>query len=623
MTTSSLRRWVYTTLALAFLSPLSAFAQTAIDMSMSASDAPDPVVAGSGDGNLVHILSATNNDATATAAGVTVAVTPVLPDGVTPVSIVPDIGTFDENTFVWTIGDHPPGVTANLTITLTVGASTVAGTDVISATGTVSAVDNTDPVPGNDTAVDPTSVERSVDMLMAAADTPDPVVAGSGTGNLVHVLSATNNGPSDASGVSIAVAPVIPTGVSIDSISPDIGTWDINTLTWTIGTHPAGVTANLTITLTVGAATAVGTDVISATGTVSSTETDSNPDNNTAVDPTSVTRSATFDITKIWDGGEVDVQLTCGGILVDSATTSGLSASFTLADFADATDCTVTETVPTGYAPTYSAGCSASPVTSGQTYACDITNDTSLAGFTVTKTFSDSTTDDVEVSISCDDGFLNATTATIAGDGVDSFRFIATEFINGAMNCTISETSATEGYEQSDPCVFENVTAGEYACALENDAEPGTFSVTKTWDITGAGSQTVVDQDVTLVIDCESDVSSPEPLPCDSQPDSTQCVWNLDWDGLGLGDSVTASVEVDTADGDAFCTAYETNVDSSEVETTDDCEPRMLVEAAGSNGCEINNTVFFEGIPTLSQYGLALMALLMLGVGMVGFRRFA
>ncbi|MBT8052804.1 MAG: IPTL-CTERM sorting domain-containing protein, partial [Xanthomonadales bacterium] len=27
--------------------------------------------------------------------------------------------------------------------------------------------------------------------------------------------------------------------------------------------------------------------------------------------------------------------------------------------------------------------------------------------------------------------------------------------------------------------------------------------------------------------------------------------------------------------------------------------------------------------PTLSQYGLALMALLMLGVGMVGFRRFA
>ena len=32
-------------------------------------------------------------------------------------------------------------------------------------------------------------------------------------------------------------------------------------------------------------------------------------------------------------------------------------------------------------------------------------------------------------------------------------------------------------------------------------------------------------------------------------------------------------------------------------------------------GCDVAGTVFFEGIPTLSQYGLALMALLMLGVG--------
>jgi hypothetical protein len=38
--------------------------------------------------------------------------------------------------------------------------------------------------------------------------------------------------------------------------------------------------------------------------------------------------------------------------------------------------------------------------------------------------------------------------------------------------------------------------------------------------------------------------------------------------------------------------------------------------------CTITNTVFFEGIPTLNQYGLALLALLMLGVGFVGFRRF-
>ena len=44
--------------------------------------------------------------------------------------------------------------------------------------------------------------------------------------------------------------------------------------------------------------------------------------------------------------------------------------------------------------------------------------------------------------------------------------------------------------------------------------------------------------------------------------------------------------------------------------------------AAGDEiACEIVNTVFFEGIPTLNQYGMAILALLMLGVGLVGFRR--
>jgi len=38
--------------------------------------------------------------------------------------------------------------------------------------------------------------------------------------------------------------------------------------------------------------------------------------------------------------------------------------------------------------------------------------------------------------------------------------------------------------------------------------------------------------------------------------------------------------------------------------------------------CTLTASVFFEGIPTLSQYGMAIMVLLMLGVGFVGFRRF-
>jgi len=46
------------------------------------------------------------------------------------------------------------------------------------------------------------------------------------------------------------------------------------------------------------------------------------------------------------------------------------------------------------------------------------------------------------------------------------------------------------------------------------------------------------------------------------------------------------------------------------------------LDAGDSATCTFTNTVFFEGIPTLGQYGLAVLALLMLGAGFIGFRRF-
>ena len=64
------------------------------------------------------------------------------------------------------------------------------------------------------------------------------------------------------------------------------------------------------------------------------------------------------------------------------------------------------------------------------------------------------------------------------------------------------------------------------------------------------------------------------------------------------------------------------NVVDSSVETENDCYGSVRVFPGSEASCGFTNTVFFEGIPTLSQYGLAIMALLMLGVGFVGFRRF-
>ena len=65
-------------------------------------------------------------------------------------------------------------------------------------------------------------------------------------------------------------------------------------------------------------------------------------------------------------------------------------------------------------------------------------------------------------------------------------------------------------------------------------------------------------------------------------------------------------------------------MDSSAVESSSTCEGGVGFAVGDTvKTCAITNTVFYEGIPTLSQYGLALLALLMLGVGFVGIRRFA
>jgi len=60
----------------------------------------------------------------------------------------------------------------------------------------------------------------------------------------------------------------------------------------------------------------------------------------------------------------------------------------------------------------------------------------------------------------------------------------------------------------------------------------------------------------------------------------------------------------------------------SAVEVTNDCGRETVEVGDTMVDCDIMATAFYEGIPTLSQYGMALMALLMLGVGFVGFRRF-
>jgi hypothetical protein len=68
------------------------------------------------------------------------------------------------------------------------------------------------------------------------------------------------------------------------------------------------------------------------------------------------------------------------------------------------------------------------------------------------------------------------------------------------------------------------------------------------------------------------------------------------------------------------CFAFEEEMQAVLTDQSD-CESLFLLPGQGDS-CVIVNTRLYAGIPTLSQYGLMLMALLMLGFGAVAYRRF-
>ncbi len=86
---------------------------------------------------------------------------------------------------------------------------------------------------------------------------------------------------------------------------------------------------------------------------------------------------------------------------------------------------------------------------------------------------------------------------------------------------------------------------------------------------------------------------------------------------LGLQGEATAWVDVDSTNGPANCWAKE-RIFSSAVEVDNPCRTPQGLTMGQTTSCTITNTVFYEGIPVLNRYGLAILTLLMLGVG---FRR--
>jgi LPXTG-site transpeptidase (sortase) family protein len=264
-------------------------------------------------------ITATNHGP-GTATGVQV--TDLLPAGLTYVSSVASVGTYDSGTGAWIIGALANGANGTLSIT-----ATVTGTAALTNTATKTAEDQVDPVSGNNSAsasVTPVSADIGLTKIV---DNATPSLGS----NVTFTITATNHGPSSATGVK--VTDVLPAGLTyVSSVATAGTTYDSGTGIWTIGALANGLSAALSITATV-------TTTASVTNTANKTGEDQ-------VDPVAGNNSASAVLT----GQAADIGVTK---TVDNATPNlGSSVTFTITATnhgpSNATGVQVTDVLPAG-----------------------------------------------------------------------------------------------------------------------------------------------------------------------------------------------------------------------------------------------------------------------------------
>ncbi|AWI24430.1 Ig-like domain-containing protein [Flavobacterium pallidum] len=149
--------------------------------------------------------------------------------------------------------------------------------------------------------------------------------------NVTFTITATNNGPGAATGV--VVNDLLPSGYSLVSASPAIGSYNTGTGVWTIGNMTSGQSRVLTITGTV-----LATGSYSNTATITGNELDQTAGNNSANSTPVPVPQSNRGVTKIVDNGTPNVGSNVTFTI--TASNAGPSAS---------TGVNVNDLLPTGY----------------------------------------------------------------------------------------------------------------------------------------------------------------------------------------------------------------------------------------------------------------------------------
>ncbi len=298
---------------------------------------------------------------------------------------------------------------------------------------------------------------------------------------------------------------------------------------------------------------------------------------------------------------------------------------------------TISEQSTSGWKLVSSSCADGSPVSNAslepdENLTCTFVNMPTRATFAVSKVFSDGDNPSaVTATISCNTGLpLDQSKSITTGQGV---TFVVNDFDSGEMDCTVAEQPGslagyTPNYLASGPgssndstgCHYADVTGGgNFTCVITNHADLVEITIEKRWVIEGAAMD-FVDTRYSLTLFCDAQIAGGQ-ADCSGITDAkgrsshnyTSC---RSFQG---DDSASFLAEVTPNWPESHCRVVEQVYDNS-VEIDNACQ-NLKVSHGQGDLCLITNTVFFEGIPMLGAQAKALLALLLLSIGLLAFRR--
>jgi uncharacterized repeat protein (TIGR01451 family) len=479
-----------------------------------------------------------------------------------------------------------PGVGTNGTLSCTINflnsAQSAQFTLVIEAGNTLSVsntatatTDSADPNQGNNTSATVVTTVTPIADLGVVKNGPATINAGE---NIAYTITVTNNGPSNADDVSLT--DTTPAGTTFVSATQNTGpTFNCSTpapggtgaINCTIATLANGATATFTFVMNVSASTASGT-TIGNTANVATTTSDSDSGNDSWTSNATVSVSADLGVTKN------------GPTSIDAGTDITYTVSLTNNGPSDATTVTLTDNTPAN--TTFVSATQ----DSGPVFACG----TPAVGGT---------------------GPITCTIASFAAGSTANFTFVM--HVSGSAPAA-SNIDNTASVTATSPDPIPGNDSDSSSAIVAAEAE---LSIAKTGPAT-ADPNTDITYTVTLTNAGPADslnVELTDPVPANttfvSATQTTGPAFNCVTPPVGSTGTITCTIAAFPAGSATFDFVFHINAQSAGGTVSNTATVTSPNDPAGGNNAStVATAINGAGIPTLSPFMLALMALSLAGI---------